>query len=135
MALPLLIQVALTFSLLVLGFFQRARAVRRREMSIGFFRLLEGEAPQYIRQANRHFSNQFEMPVLFYTVAVLILALPVTSPLVPWLAWLWIISRLAHTGIHLTYNNVLHRATAFQIANIALAGLWIVAGAALLANG
>lgn len=134
MALPLLIQVALTFALLLLGFIQRARAVRKRDMSIGFFRLLEGEAPLYIRQANRHFSNQFEMPVLFYTVAVLILALPVTSPLVAWLAWVWIIARLVHSGIHLTYNNVLHRALAFQIANLALAGLWIIVGAALLAG-
>jgi hypothetical protein len=33
-----------------------------------------------------------------------------------------------HSVIHLSYNNVLHRLTAFSCSNAALVVLWVLAG-------
>ena len=40
------------------------------------------------------------------------------------LAWLYVAGRVAHSVVHLTYNNVLHRLTAFGASNLALLALW-----------
>jgi hypothetical protein len=39
-------------------------------------------------------------------------------------AWLYVALRVAHSLIHLTYNNVMHRLIAFAVSNPVLAGLW-----------
>lgn len=42
------------------------------------------------------------------------------------LAWAYVALRVIHTLIHLTYNNVLHRLTAFAASNGVLGTLWVV---------
>jgi hypothetical protein len=39
-------------------------------------------------------------------------------------AWIYVGLRAVHSVIHLTYNNVLHRLTAYALSNLALAVLW-----------
>jgi len=123
---PLLVMVSLVFILLAVGFAMRFRAVQRREVSLGYFRLLTGDAPIYLQQASRHYSNLFEMPVLFYAVAVLCILYPVEGPWVTALGWGYVTARIAHAFIHLTHNNVLQRALAFQVGNLCLIALWVI---------
>lgn len=128
---PLLAMVALVFALLILGFVMRFRAVKRREVSMGYFRLLTGDAPMYLQQASRHYSNLFEMPVLFYAAAIICVLYPVEGAGVTALGWAYVAARIVHAAIHLTYNNVLHRALAFQAGNVVLVALWVIIGLAL----
>ena len=123
---PLLAMVAMVFLLLGVGFLRRYRAVQRQEMTLGYFRLLSGEAPTYVQQATRHYSNLFEMPVLFYVVAVICILYPVEGPWITALGWGYVAARIAHAYIHLTYNNVIHRALAFQVGNTFLIVLWLI---------
>jgi hypothetical protein len=123
---PLLAMVAFTFVLLIVGFTMRARAVQKGEVSIGYFRLVSGEAPKYIQQATRHYSNLFEMPVLFYVAAVLCILYPIEGAWVTALGWLYVVARLGHAAVHLTYNNVVHRMLVFQLSNLALLALWVI---------
>lgn len=122
---PLLAMVAFTFLLLLFGFLMRYRAVSRGEVSIGYFRLVSGDAPRYLQQATRHYSNLFEMPVLFYVAALIYLLHPIEAAWVAPLAWAYVVFRVLHALIHLTYNNVIHRMLVFQISNLALIALWI----------
>ncbi len=126
---PLLAMVAFTFLLLLFGFLMRYRAVSRGEVSIGYFRLVSGDAPRYLQQATRHYSNLFEMPVLFYAAALIYLLHPIEATWVAPLAWSYVGFRVVHALIHLTYNNVIHRMLVFQLSNLALIALW--AGIAL----
>lgn len=128
---PLLAMVTLVFALLLVGFLLRFRAVQKREVSLSYFRVFSGDAPRYLQQATRHYSNLFEMPVLFYTVAVICLLYPVEGPWITALGWGFVIARIAHAAIHLTYNNVLHRASVFQLANLCLIALWVIVGITL----
>ena len=41
------------------------------------------------------------------------------------LAWLFVVARLIHTGIHLSYNNVMHRLIVFGVGNLSVLGMWI----------
>jgi hypothetical protein len=34
-------------------------------------------------------------------------------------------ARLIHTGIHLSYNNVMHRLIVFGLGNLSVLGMWI----------
>ncbi|MBS0413400.1 MAG: MAPEG family protein, partial [Proteobacteria bacterium] len=43
-------------------------------------------------------------------------------------AWPYVGLRVMHSVIHITYNRVLHRLTAFALSNVVLMALWIVVG-------
>ncbi|MBI3899671.1 MAG: MAPEG family protein [Gammaproteobacteria bacterium] len=75
-------------------------------------------------KTTRHFANLFEMPVLFYLACVLCLVVGLTSGALVVLSWLYVIFRILHATIHLTYNNVRHRLAAFVASNICLIGIW-----------
>ena len=48
-----------------------------------------------------------------------------TRPGLLWLAWTYVALRVAHSLIHLTTNNVMHRLTLFGISNVVLVTMWI----------
>jgi hypothetical protein len=41
-------------------------------------------------------------------------------------AWAYVRLRALHSAIHLTYNNVVHRLTAFALSNVVLAVFWLM---------
>lgn len=47
-----------------------------------------------------------------------------TDEMAVWLAWVYVALRFLHSFIHLTYNNVLHRLSAFAVSNFVLIGMW-----------
>ena len=65
-------------------------------------------------------ANLFEVPSLFYTAGVLYIALEMSDSVPVTLAWLFVIARLIHTGIHLSYNNVMHRLVVFGVGNLSV---------------
>lgn len=126
--LPLFIQVCLT---LALGFATGASRylaiesgkVRPRDVALG-----EKAWPRKSQQLGNAFANQFETPVLFYAAILATLALDVQSVVVAVLAWVWVISRLIHVGVHITSNHMLYRFIAFASGMVLLAALWAVLG-------
>ncbi len=88
----------------------RFGAMRQGEVGVAYCRAFaEGTEPEPLRVVSRHFSNLFEMPVLFY-VAVLMtyVTRQVTWGLVG-CAWLYVALRYAHSAVHLTVNDVIVR--------------------------
>ena len=81
--------------------------------------------PAKIVDVHHHFSNQFEVPVLFYALAAVALA---TSHVPGWLisgAWLYVALRILHSLIHCTYNRVMHRFAVFLLSFALLVGLCV----------
>jgi hypothetical protein len=70
--------------------------------------------PDAVHQVNNNLRNQFELPVLFYVVCVILWQLDAVGVVALVVAWLFVLSRLAHAWIHLTTNRMRHRARAFQ---------------------
>ena len=69
---PMLAHMAWVFVLYAWLTFERQRAVRRGEVEYGVF--VRGEEPHHIARITRNLANQFELPAIFYALAVLLVA-------------------------------------------------------------
>ena len=113
--------------------FYRVRAGRRREIVVDDFKYGESASvPPYVSIPNRNYMNLLELPVLFYVGCLLVYVTAGTTSLALALAWAYVVLRVVHSLIHLTYNKVVHRLAVFAISNGVLIMLWIVAGAHVL---
>jgi hypothetical protein len=104
----------------------RINAVKNGKVSLGQFRLNSGDIPNNIAQASRNYSNLFEVPVLFYAAGTLALALQLQSAAMIILSWTFVASRILHSWIHLTYNNVIHRMRAFLASYMCVVAIWVL---------
>ena len=125
---PIFAMVTLTFIIGIVTIKVRLASIRQGKVSIKYYRVMTEETatvPVDVLKTSRCFSNQFEMPTLFYVVAILYIQFDINGifPLI--FAWLFILFRSAQSYIHLTYNNVLHRASAFWLSCICLLILWL----------
>lgn len=107
----------------------RVRSALRREVVVDDFRFGEsGTVPSYVSIPNRNYMNLLELPILFYVVCLLLHVTGGGSPTAVAVAWAYVAFRVLHSVIHLSYNKVLHRLTAFSCSNAALIVLWVLAG-------
>ena len=105
----------------------RVRAVRHRQVPLGYYRLFEGDVePDALAKLRRHVHNHFEIPPLFHIGCLLAYVTATVDPLTVGLAWGFVASRFVHSGIHLGPNDVLARFLAFLVGVVLLAGLWAV---------
>ena len=115
-----------TFVVLLLIPRRRFDAARRRIVTAKDFALGESpNVPDDVRLPNRNYMNLLELPVLFYVGCIL---LYVTARVDTWsvaLAWGFVAARVAHSLVHVTYNNVIHRLRIFALSVVFLVTLWI----------
>ena len=122
---PLFGMVVLTICIVPLVFFARVKQVRAGNLKIEFFELYDGTgAPPDVTKTTRHLSNLFEMPILFYVACLTAFVLGLDSALLIYLGWGYVIVRAIHAVIHLTYNKVFHRITAFMLSNVMVITMW-----------
>lgn len=76
-------------------------------------------------QAADNFRNLFEVPVLFYALVAVSLAVHHTPIWLAYGAWVYVALRVVHSFIHCTYNKVMHRLTAFLSSVVLIVGLWV----------
>lgn len=127
---PLLIQVALTFVIWVRLYRARDRELRTKRIHPQVFATRKSALDRMedsLATADS-FSNQFETPVLFFLVVILTLMLMLQDPILVALAWTYVILRVAHAVIHLTYNTVFHRFLAFAASGLVLLAMWVRLG-------
>ena len=122
---PMFAMVMLTFVVGCVAFFARVNSVKRNQLSPKDFKLMDAERyPEDVIKTTRCFNNQFEIPVLFYAACLSYLAMGLASKAGLLLAWCFVICRIAHAYIHITYNHLLHRMIAFWLAVFMVMGLW-----------
>jgi len=123
---PMFALVILTF---IVGFSTgicRFISAKNGDVDPMYFRLLSGyEAPDYIVKLGRNFSNLFEVPVLFYTLGVVVLVLDIDSQLMLMFAWAFVFLRIIHSVIHITYNHPIHRFVAFLLSSSLVLIMWV----------
>ncbi|MSO96818.1 MAG: hypothetical protein EXR11_01165 [Rhodospirillaceae bacterium] len=132
---PMLMVVALTIAAFIRLAYVRVRTLRMREMPLKYYTAFQGGTePEYVTIAARHYMNLFEAPVVFYLACLTAYAVEAVTPGTYFTAWAYVVFRLAQSAIHLTYNNVRHRAYAFFLGWIALTVLWVQIARSLLAH-
>ena len=123
---PMFIMVLLTFIIACIAVKARLSSVKTGDVSPKYFRLMGGQdVPDLITKTTRNFNNQFEIPTLFYVVCTLYICFGIESLIALVFAWLFIILRVAHSYIHLTYNHILHRMLTFWASFMCVMVLWI----------
>jgi hypothetical protein len=123
---PLFVQVGLTFALLFGMSALRTRDVRGGVVNPRNVALREPAWPARTMQVAYAFSNQFEVPVLFYVLVVLLIATRHADLIMVLLAWAFVVFRVIQAGIHVTSNVVLRRSQAYAVAVIVLFVMWVI---------
>jgi hypothetical protein len=123
--LPVFVLVGLTFALLFWMAVARGSSLKAGEAKIKDIALGQPNWPVRIAQIGNCFSNQFELPLLFYILIALALPLRHADLVIVLLSWLFVIARFAHAGIFVTSNNVQQRSLAWFAGVIVLFVMWL----------
>jgi hypothetical protein len=124
--LAMFVQVTLSLVVMLIMGKRRFAAAKNKQLDLSDFKTMQlDKAGDTIRVADRNFSNQFEIPVLFYAGCLLALQLNSTSTLVAILACLFVITRIVHSVIHLGENNVRARFKVFLLGCVCVFSIWL----------
>lgn len=124
---PVFAMVLITFAVSMLVLTTRISSVKGGFVHIKYYEIFQGGTPpSIVFQTTRHWANLYEAPVLFYVACLMAYSLQIQSSLLTGLAWAYVGARLVHTIIHLTYNRVFHRLTAFITSQGVLLVMWVL---------
>ena len=119
-------QVTLSLVVMLIMGKRRFAAAKNKQLDLSDFKTMQlDKAGDTIRVADRNFSNQFEIPVLFYAGCLLALQLNSASTLVAILACLFVATRIVHSVIHLGENKVRARFKVFLLGCICVFSIWL----------
>ncbi|MBJ3785318.1 MAPEG family protein [Devosia sediminis] len=121
-------QVFLAIAILVLMGRERVPRVMSGEIPVADIAVERSGYPLKARLLSNSFDNQFQLPVLFFVGALLLLQLGFVSWVDVLLAWLFVALRIAHAAIHVTSNDVPRRFAAYSagLAVLTLFWLWLL---------
>ena len=132
---PMLAHVAWVVLLYVWLTYARWVAVKRGEVDYSSFEF-NREEPPAVARIRLNLANQFEWPVVFYALTVLLIALGKVTLFDVVAAWVFVAGRVIHTLVQTLTDNVPLRGQVFvinvagvailvaHVAWLALDGLW-----------
>ena len=131
--LPLFVEVLLTFGLLIWLSVLRGRdlgdGVQLRDIALRE----PGWSPR-AQQVSFCFSNQFELPVLFYVLTILSIYTHHADLIFVVLAWVFVLFRFLHAYVHTTSNSVRQRGMLWGVAALVLFIMWVIFMVRILAG-
>jgi hypothetical protein len=130
-----LIQVGLTLGLLFWLGPARVGALRRGEVRLKDIALGQNAWPDRITKISNTHNNQYQLPVLFYVLALAAILTRTVDWVVVAAAWVFVASRLLHAFIYVTSNDVPQRFRAFVAGACALFAMWGWLAARVLLEG
>jgi hypothetical protein len=124
--LPLFVEVILTFALMLWmgrlrGSDYRSGAVRSEDVA-----LRQPNWPARTMQAAYSFSNQFELPILFYVLTILEWVTRHAGYVFVVLAWIFVVCRVLQAYVHVTSNNVRPRGAFYSVGALVLMVMWAI---------
>ena len=123
--LPVFVLVGLTFALLLWMAGARRQALVGGQTKIRDIALRQPNWPERATQIGNCFSNQFEIPVLFYVLIAIALPLHHADLVIVLLSWVFVVTRFAHAGIFVTSNDLGQRSMAWFAGVLVLFAMWL----------
>ena len=120
---PAAVQLALIFALYAWLTVERRLAVARGEAKLDDFRSYERE-PLRARLIANSLANQFQLPMLFFVLAAMLLASPAIPSVQIFLAWIFVAARIIHALVHVLNPDVALRGNVFAVNFLALFLMW-----------
>lgn len=122
---PVFALVLLSFMLLVAMGRVRLGALKARQVRMGDIALGQKAWPERATQISNAYSNQFEIPMLFYALVALALPLRQMDLVMVLLAWVFVVTRYLHAAIYSTTNNLTQRFSTFFAGVLVLVAMWL----------
>ena len=121
---PAILMMALTLFLYTKNYLDNVKAKKSNAVKFSYFKIYEGEVPDYVSISRQTLKNQFELPIFFYFLTAIILVFDQVSQLDLIFGWIFVISRYVHCYIRLSSNYVPYRAKVFKLGIIILIVWW-----------
>jgi hypothetical protein len=123
---PLFVQVLLTFAVMLGMMYFRTTSLQRGETRVEMIANREPNWPPRATQLGNAFSNQFELPVLFYVLTILAMQTRQADLMFVLLAWVFVALRVLQAFVHVTTNHVPARGGFYGASAIVLLVMWII---------
>ena len=130
--LPVLAHVFLVIVLFVFLIVRKSLAVKRGEVDLTKTALNNQAWTPEVLQVSNNIANQFETPVLFYILSIILALLDGFSTYSLVLAWAYVALRYIHCYIHIRSNYVPYRMRVFALSMLVLLLMLIQAAITLL---
>jgi hypothetical protein len=89
-------------------------------------KLREPNWPERTTKVSNAYSNQTELPILFYVLTILAYFSHRAGYLFVALAWVFVTLRVLHAGVHVTSNSLKWRGALFGLGSVVLAVMWTI---------
>jgi hypothetical protein len=132
--LPVFVQVALTFALLLWMARERTSSVSRGETRIRDIALRQPAWPEQATKISNCYDSQLQLPLLFYVLVILAWVTRQADLLFVVMAWIFVLARLAHAYVHTTSNHVPTRFWVFAVGMLVLLLMWIIFAVRILVS-
>lgn len=130
--LPAITQILLTIWVFIGLAVAKSKAVKAGEVNEERRALHDDAWPESVIKFNNNIRNQFELPVLFYALCIILWAVNSTPVLIHALAWLFVASRIVHMVIHTGSNFVPLRRKVFMLGFFILTAMAVSAFIAIV---
>ena len=124
---PVLAQVFLTLMMFIVLGARKARAVKAGNVNRQQAALDNRVWPEDVVKVSNNIANQFEVPILFYILCVVLYSINAAGIVAVVLAWLFVVSRYAHAWVHVGSNYVPVRMRLFMVGCSVLLAMLAVA--------
>jgi hypothetical protein len=123
---PVLAQILLTLIVFTVLGMRKAKAVKAGEVNRKQAALNNREWPDYVVKVSNNIANQFEFPVLFYVLCLVLYNINAVGIAAIVLAWLFTLSRFAHAYVHIGANYVPMRLRLFLVGCLVLIAMLVL---------
>jgi len=129
---PVFATILLTFLVWAYMYVRRIRFIRGSDVSPGDLAVpgaLAAMSPPAVSNPSDNLKNLFEIPVLFYALALYLFATSQVDGIYVSAAWVFVLFRFLHSAVHCTVNIVMLRFYLYLISTLAV---WFIAARAAL---
>ena len=102
----------------------RIKSVRSGETKLSDISVDSSGWPRRVMALGNNFDNQFDLPTLWYAVCALLVSLQLVDIVQVALSWIFLLSRFAHTAIHIGNNDVRSRMRVYLAGFFAIVLMW-----------
>jgi len=130
---PLLLQIAIPFWVMILNALRKSKD--RAAGAVDPASAINNKAWSLpVVKSSNALENQFQFPVVFYVLCLVLAHLDAVNLLALVLSWLFVVFRWWHAYVHVTSNEIPKRKTSFAISLVSLMALFLLTVGALLSS-
>ena len=111
---PVFVLILWTFIIFLIMSYGRTRFMKDPQ-DAAHTKDLKGTLPAWVERTGDNYNHLFEQPIAFYVATLAIALINSIDPLLIQLAWAFVILRIIHSLVQLTFNLVLLRFTIFVV--------------------